>query len=107
MRLLKSNHGNRTHSVFNILNSNNLNLLKVISNSKYLINGFSNKLIRKKLFDNTESEYIINKTTRLLSKLKAHDLIKKVARKNKYYLTTKGHNKLNSILLFTNKNLLS
>ena len=74
---------------------------------RIIINGFSNKLIRKELFDNIESKYIINKTTRLLSKLKAHSIIKKVARKNKYYLTTKGRNILNFILLFTNKELLS
>ena len=74
---------------------------------RMIINGFSNKLIRKELFDNSESKYIINKTTRLLSKLKAHGIIKKVARKNKYCLTTKGRNILNFILLFTNKELLS
>ena len=44
---------------------------------RIIINGFSNKLIRKELFDNIESKYIINKTTRLLSKLKAHGIIKK------------------------------
>ena len=44
---------------------------------RMIINGFSNKLIRKELFDNSESKYIINKTTRLLSKLKAHSIIKK------------------------------
>ena len=62
---------NRIYSGFNLLNYNDLNLLKAISNGKYLINGFSNKLIRKELFDNSESKYIINKTTRLLSKHKS------------------------------------
>ena len=40
-------------------------------------------------------------------KLKVHGIIKKVARKNKYYLTTNGRNLISSILLFTDKELLN
>ena len=65
-------------------------------------------MIRKEIFnDDSETKYIQNKTTRLLAKLKAHGIIKKVAKKNKYYLTTKGRRITNTILLFTNKDLLS
>ena len=64
-------------------------------------------MIKKEIFETSESKYIINKTTRLLSKLKAHGIIKKVAKKNKYYLTTKGRKITNTILLFTQKELLS
>ena len=49
----------------------------------------------------------INKLTRLLAKLKAHGIIKKVARKNKYYLTTNGRKITNSILIYTRKTLLN
>ena len=97
----------RTYSAFNILSNEMLTILKVIANGKYLINGFTNKMIRKEIFETSESKYIINKTTRLLSKLKAHGIIKKVAKKNKYYLTTKGRKITNTILLFTQKKLLS
>ena len=97
----------KIYSAFNILNSETLDVLKTISNGKYLINGFTNKMIRKEIFNDSESRYIIGKTTRLLSKLKAHGLIKKVAKKNKYYLTTKGRKITNTILLFTQKELLS
>ena len=97
----------RTYSAFNILSDEMLTILKVIANGKYLINGFTNKMIRKEIFETSESKYIINKTTRLLSKLKAHGIIKKVAKKNKYYLTTKGRKITNTILLFTQKELLS
>ena len=97
----------RTYSAFNILSNETLTILKVIANGKYLINGFTNKMIRKEIFETSESKYIINKTTRLLSKLKAHGIIKKVAKKNKYYLTTKGRKITNTILLFTQKELLS
>ena len=94
-------------SGFNLLNNETLKVLQVISNGKYLINGFTNKSIRKEIFKESDSKYIINKTTRLLFKLKAHGIIKKVARKNKYYLTTNGRNLISSILLFTGKELLN
>ena len=98
---------NKTITGFNLLNKETLKVLQVISNGKYLINGFTNKSIRKEIFDNSESSYIINRTTRLLYKLKVHGIIKKVARKNKYYLTTKGRNLISSILLFIGKELLN
>ncbi len=100
---------NRTITGFNLLNNETLKLLQVISNGKYLINGFTNKSIRKEIFyeSDSKSKYIINKTTRLLYKLKCHGIIKKVARKNKYYLTTNGRNLISSILVFTNRQLLN
>lgn len=96
---------NRVYSGFNILNEETLNIFYVISNGKFLINGFTNKTIREEIF-NDSSQKTINKTTRLLAKLRAHGIIKKVAKKNKYYLTTDGRKILNSILLYTRKILL-
>ena len=97
----------RNHSGFNILNKDTLKLFQIISNGKYLINGFTNKKIRKELFADSETPQNINRTTRLLSKLKAHGIIKKVAGKNKYYLTTNGRKITNSVLLYTRKKLLT
>lgn len=98
---------NRSYSSFNILSENTLNLFSEISKGEYLINGFNNKMIRKNIFINSENQSIINKTTRLLSKLRAHGIIKKVASKNKYYLTTDGRKIINSILIYTRKQLLN
>lgn len=98
---------NKVYSAFNILNEDTLNLFDEISKGEYLINGFSNKFIRKNLYKNSEDKKLINKTTRTLSKLKAHGIIKKVARKNKYYLTTDGRKIITSILIYTRKQLLS
>lgn len=97
----------RKYTGFNILSEDTTNLLSLISSGEYLINGFSNKMIRTKYFNNNITQKDINKMTRLLSKLKAHGIIKKVARKNKYYLTTKGRKITNSILVYTRKNLLN
>ena len=97
----------RVYSGINILNEENLRIFSEISKGEYLINGFTNKAIRKNIFENSEDKKIINKTTRLLAKLKAHGLIKKVANKNKYYLTTSGRKIINSILIYTKKTLLT
>jgi len=97
----------RKYTGFNILEKNTLKLFSIISSGEYLINGFSNKLIREKYFGNKVTKKDINKLTRLLSKLKAHGIIKKVARKNKYYLTTNGRKIINSILIYTRKTLLT
>lgn len=96
----------RKYTGFNILNSDTLILLSIISSGDYLINGFSNKQIRSRYFDIEITKKEINKMTRLLAKLRAHGIIKKVARKNKYYLTTKGRKITNSILVYTRKELL-
>ena len=97
----------RKYTGFNILSEETTKLLSLISSGEYLINGFSNKMIRNKYFNSNITQKDINKMTRLLSKLKAHGVIKKVARKNKYYLTTKGRKITNSILVYTRKNLLN
>ena len=80
--------------------------MSIISSGDYLINGFSNKQIRSRYFDIEITKKEINKMTRLLAKLRAHGIIKKVSRKNKYYLTTKGRKITNSILVYTRKELL-
>ena len=97
----------RKYTGFNILEKDTLNLFSIISSGEYLINGFSNNLIREKYFSKEITKKDINKLTRLLSKLKAHGIIKKVARKNKYYLTTNGRKIINSILIYTKKTLLN
>ena len=98
---------NRKYTGFNILEKDTLEIFFVISKGEYLINGLSNKSIRNKYFEGNITSKEINKLTRLLSKLKAHGIIKKVARKNKYYLTTKGRKIINSILIYTRKTLLN
>lgn len=98
---------NRTYSGFNILNEETLKLFQTIAKGEYLINGFTNKMIRKHLFEDSETTSNINRMTRLLAKLKAHGVIKKVAKKNKYYLTTNGRRMITSILLYSRKSLLN
>lgn len=98
---------NRNYSGFNLLQKDTLLLFQEIANGKYLINGFTNKMIRKNLYEDYDSKKNINKTTRLLSKLNAHGIIKKVAKKNKYYLTSNGRKLTQHLLLYTGRTLLS
>lgn len=103
----RKEYNNRTYSAFNILNEDTLNLFSEIAKGEYLINGFNNKMIRKNLYPNLEDDKTINRITRTLSKLRAHGLIRKVPRKNKYYLTANGRNIISSVLLYTRKQLLT
>ena len=97
----------KRHSGFNLLSKETSSLICAIASGDFIINGFSNKSIRDRVFENSNSTKIINKTTRIFSKLKAHGIIKKIPRKNRYYLTTRGRSITNALLLFINKDLLS
>lgn len=97
----------RVYSGFNLFQKDTILVFQEIANGKYLINGFTNKLIRKNLYEDYDSKKNINKTTRLLSKLKAHGLIKKVPRKNKYYLTNNGRKITDNLLLYTGRIVLN
>ena len=98
---------NRRYSGFNLLNENDLKLFKEISDGRYLISGFNNKMLRRKLYEDSETKKNINKMTRTLAKLKNHGIIKKVNRKNSYYLTAKGRRITTSLQLYTGKELLT
>jgi len=97
----------RKYTAFNILNPDTLKLFIAISDGAYIINGFNNKLVREKIFIDNTSKQNINKTTRLISKLRGHGIIKKVPKKNRYYLTNSGRNIISSILLYTNRDVLN
>jgi len=97
----------RKHSGFNLLSKETTRLFRAITSGDFLINGFDNKGIRTRIYENSDSPQIINKTTRMLSKLKAHGIIKKVPKKNRYYLTTRGRSITNAVLLFVGKDLLN
>jgi hypothetical protein len=97
----------RFYSAFNVLNAETLNMFSAISNGAFLINGFNNKQLRQKIFLDSESKKSIGKTTRLFGKLRAHKIIRKTNKKNRYYLTKKGRKIISSILLYTRKGLLN
>ncbi|WP_289811710.1 hypothetical protein, partial [Thomasclavelia cocleata] len=91
----------------NLLNESDLKLFKEISDGSYLISGFNNKLLRKKLYEDSGNQKNINRMTRTLAKLRKHGIIKKAARKNNYYLTAKGRRITTSLQLYTGKEVLA
>jgi hypothetical protein len=95
---------NRIYSGFNILNKETITIFQAIASGDFIIKGFSNKNIRTKIYNDIDQK-TINKVTRLLAKLKAHGIIKKVHKRHRYYLTNNGRDIINSILLFINKDL--
>lgn len=97
----------RKYSGFNLLNSETLRLFEIISQGKFLIKGFNNAHVRKELYEDSDNPKIINKVTRLLSKLRQHNLIKKINHKNRYMLTVKGRRIISNLLLYTNREILS
>jgi hypothetical protein len=99
--------GGRPYSAFNILSPDTMDLFIALSDGAFIINGFDNKLLRHKIFTDGDDGKNTGKTTRLISKLRAHKIIKKVPRKHRYYLTSGGRKIINSVLLYTNKELLN
>lgn len=99
--------GKRRYSGFSLLSEETILVLKTISSGDFILNGFDNKSLRRRVCKNSEDKKAINKTIRLLSKLKAHRPIKKVPHKNRYYLTSQGRDITNALLLFLKKELLN
>lgn len=72
-------------------------LLGFLGQGQWAINGFRNRDLREHLFppaataDAATARRLSARATRLIRLLRAHGLIKKVARENRYYLTTHGH----------------
>jgi len=97
----------KKYSGLNLLSKETISLFRAIASGDFIINGFDNKSIRARVFENSSNPKMINKTTRIFSRLKAHGIIKKVPRKNRYYLTSRGRGITDAILLFVNKDLLN
>lgn len=82
--------GNRNYAGLNILSKNVTNIFTAILDGKNCINGFTNKSIRPALFKDSDDKKAINKTTRILAKLRAHGLIAKIPQTFSYKVSDKG-----------------
>jgi hypothetical protein len=77
--------GGRNQRGFNLLSREDHNLFVAIARGEFHIQGFTNKALRRLLPHNSGSQM-----SRLLKRLRAHGLIKKVGRSYKYYFTKLG-----------------
>lgn len=78
-------HNDRTYRGFNLFDSEEVQLFRVLSRGEFTITGFRNSMLRPFLSDKTGTQI-----SRILKRLRLHGLIKKAARTYKYYLTTFG-----------------
>jgi DNA-binding transcriptional ArsR family regulator len=70
---------------FNLFSEEDTCLFRTLLQGEFFISGFTNKQLRAYLSNKSASQ-----VTRLLKRLRAHGLIKKVGRRYKYYLTDFG-----------------
>jgi hypothetical protein len=70
---------------FNLFSEEDTCLFRTLLQGEFFISGFTNKLLRQYLSDQSASQ-----VTRLLKRLRAHGVIKKVGKRYKYYLTDFG-----------------
>ncbi|NLF47878.1 MAG: hypothetical protein GX578_06085 [Clostridiales bacterium] len=84
--------GKRTFSGMNPISKEAEAIFLAVMDAGNHINGFTNASIRKFLFlDATmEDKKIMNKTTRIIAKLRAHKLIAKIPHSFRYKVTVKG-----------------
>jgi hypothetical protein len=87
----------------NPLSESDAALLGHVARGEFLLNGFRNRDLRRLLFDKPTSDpgeqrRRSGKATRLLRLLRAHGLIRKVARTHRYVVSDKGRTAITAIL---------
>jgi hypothetical protein len=80
----KTRNGRR-HKGFNLLSEEDAFFFRLLMRGEFFISGFTNKSLRQHLSGKSSGQ-----VSRLLKRLRVHGLIKKVARRYKYYLTEFG-----------------
>jgi hypothetical protein len=75
----------RRHKGFNLLSEEDAFFFRLLMRGEFFISGFTNKSLRQHLSGKSSGQ-----VSRLLKRLRVHGLIKKVARRYKYYLTEFG-----------------
>lgn len=78
------NDNNRNYKGFNFFSNDDLSILLAIVHGEFNINGFRNKHLKKIL------GFTGSKISRLIKRLRVHELIKKASDTYKYYLTKIG-----------------
>ena len=89
----------KTYTGFNVWEKETLEALRVIADGRYLLSGFTNKMIRRELCPKSFTEKkAAGKITRLLKKLRVHKIIRKQSHSQKYFVTNKGRRIINALI---------
>ena len=89
----------KTYTGFNVWEKETLEALRLVADGRYLLSGFTNKIIRKALYpESFKEKKATGRTTRLLKKLRVHKIIRKQPRSQKYFVTNKGRRIINALI---------
>lgn len=83
---------------YNVWSPNTVQLFETISDGKYLIRGFTNQDIRKRLYNHQDTVKERGKMTRSFAKLRAHGLIRKIPHSRRYMVSDKGRRVMGAII---------
>ncbi len=109
----KSDATPRKYSGFNVISDFSCNIFNAVLNGAFKIRGFQNKDLRvlliqlgvfyKQKVENTKK--LAGKITRLIAKLRAHKIVSKLPKTNRYRVTNSGEEIISRILLFKKTDL--
>lgn len=89
----------RTFTGYNVWSPETFRLFETISDGKYLIRGFTNRDIRREIYDDDpDSAANRGKTSRAFSKLRAHGLIRKIPHSRRYLVSDKGRRVMGALI---------
>lgn len=81
---------NRNYRGFNPLNEQELIIFQVLLNGALIANGFTSKHLKKNLSQYVKEQWTTSKISRLLKRLIVFNLIKRLKKSYKYFLTQTG-----------------
>jgi hypothetical protein len=81
---------NRNYRGFNPLNENELVIFQVLLNGALIANGFTSKHLKKYLSQYVKEQWTTSKISRLLKRLIVFNLVKRLKKSYKYFLTETG-----------------
>lgn len=89
---------------FNVWEKDTMRLFCTICDGRYLLSGFTNKAVCRSIYSASyKDKRSRNKMTRLLKKLRVHDLIRKVPHSHRYYVSDKGRRIMNALIEINQK----
>jgi len=101
----KTISSDRQFSGFNVWEKDTFRLFTELANASFLIRGFTNYDLRHALWpaEKADDKFCRNKTTRLIAKLRAHKMLKKIPRSSRYLLTDKGRRIISALIDIRNR----
>lgn len=89
----------RTVTGFNVWSAETFCLFETVSDGCYLIRGFTNRDIRRRLFPNEpDTPQSCGKVSRVFAKLRSHGLIRKIPHSRRYMVSDKGHRIMGALI---------